>query len=163
MKFRILGAALMLLLTTSLAQADWDAQGIAEKYRGEGYTRIEIRIGVTQAKVEAIKGSTKIEVIYDLATGAIVKSETERVDDDDSTAPGLFVRHVDRVSFGDDDDDDGRRSGALSSGDDDDDDDDRGGRHGSGRDDDDRHDDDRHDDDDDRGGDDDDDDDRGDD
>ena len=66
---------------------------MTQQYVADGYTRVEVKIGPTQAKVEAIKDSTKTEVIYDLATGTVLKTETETVDDDDSTAPGVFVRN----------------------------------------------------------------------
>lgn len=142
MKLRLLTIATILMASTAVAQAAWTSDDIARKYSQEGYTRVEIDISATLAKVEAIKGTEKLEVIYDLSTGAVLKTERELVDGDDDTAPGVFVRDRDNRWFGDDDvggkDDDGR--------DDDDQWDDSDGRGDDRHDDDD---DDRHDSDDD--------------
>lgn len=121
---------------------------IVSDLQAQGFTRIEVRNGVTQTKIEAIRGTEKIETVFDTATGAILEQEIERVDDDDDIAPGVSVRDRNRDfvddgrSDDDDDDDDDRRGGR-----DDDDDDDRG-RDDDSRDDD--RDDDRDDRDDDR-------------
>ena len=123
-----------------------DAQTLVAAYQDSGFTRIEVETGITQIKVEAIRDGQKIEVIYDIATGAILKQETERARGDD-LRPGVEISFEDE-DFLDDDDDRGRGRGR-------DDDDDRG-RGNDDRDDDRGGNDD--DDDDDRGGDDDDDD-----
>ncbi|MBL8598201.1 MAG: hypothetical protein JNL14_10725 [Devosia sp.] len=141
MMFRSLGAVAALLMTTSLAQAAFDPNAVATQLQSEGYTRIEIKIGQNIAKVEAIKGGTKIEVTYDIASGEVIETETEAVDGDDDTRPGVVVRE-DRD---DDDDNDDRDDDDDQDDDDDDQDDDR---------DDDNDDDDNDDDDDDDDGDD---------
>jgi len=168
MRLRVLGLAAALMMTTSLAQAAWDVDAVTQSYLDQGYTRIEVKIGPTQAKIEAIKDGTKLEVIYDLATGDVVKTETDAVEADDNTTPGVFIRKDDEDFGGggsnddsDDDmnddhggDDDGSDddSGDDDSGDDDhhggdDDHEDDGDHHGG-----DDHEDDDHEDDDDRSG-----------
>lgn len=126
MKLRLIAAAAVVLLTTSFAQAAFDAQAIAAQYQADGYTRIEIKIGVSTAKLEAFRGATKIEITYDLASGAIIKQETETFASAPDVTPGVFVRSDDdrrgRGSDDDGDDDHGRHGG-----DDDDHDDDHGG------------------------------------
>lgn len=102
MKLHVLGATAFVMMATTMAQAAWDSEEIARHYTAQGYTRVEIELSRTQAKVEAIRGASKIEVIYDLATGKVLKTENETVDGDDSTAPGVFMRTDLRASFHDD-------------------------------------------------------------
>ena len=138
MKFRFLGAAAILLMTTSFAQAAFDVDAVTQQFLSDGFTRIEVKIGPTQAKVEAINGTTKLEVIYDLATGEILKSETETVRADENTTPGVFVRNDDDDFLGgrDDDGDDDDHGGRGSDDDGDDDSDDNSRHSGDGDDDD---------------------------
>lgn len=116
---------------------------IVSDLQAQGFTRIEIKNGLTQTKVEAIRGSEKVETVFDRATGDVIEREVERVDSDDDTRPGVEVQTRDRdFADGDrSDDDDDDRSGR----DEDDDDDNRDGRD---RNDDRDQDDDSHDDDD---------------
>ena len=121
-------AALSLLAGAAGAQSG--AQSVADQIvsglQAQGFTRIEVKEGLTQIKVEAIQGTTKVEYVYDLRTGEVLSQETERVDGDDDTAPGLefdrededFVRADGAVLDGDD------GSGRDDDGDDDDSDDD---------------------------------------
>jgi uncharacterized membrane protein YgcG len=115
--------------------------------QSQGYTRVEVKVGPTQMKVEAIKGTSKVEVIYDIATGTVLKRETGTVGAFENTTPGVQVRDRDRdfvrVSGSDDssDDDsnddhggDGNDDGPDHDSNDDDDDDSSGsgGNSGSG-------------------------------
>lgn len=74
----------LMLLTTALifagnlAMAAVTANDLVTTYQAQGYTTIEVKTGLTQIKVEAIQGRAKVEVIYDAATGAILKQETSR-------------------------------------------------------------------------------------
>ena len=94
-----------------------------------GYTRIEIKTGPTQMKVEAIRGTEKLEVIYDIDSGDILKQEIESVDADDDIAPGAEISTDDEDFVdGDDDDqdedeDEDEDKDAVEDGDDDGDDD----------------------------------------
>jgi hypothetical protein len=149
MMFRSLSAVAALLMTTSLSQAAFDAQSVAAQLQSDGYTSIEIKVGQSIAKVEAIKDGVKIEVTYDIASGDVIKSETENVgddndddgvigdDDDDNDADDDHGGDDDRDDDGDDDHH-GDNSGPGGGGDDDDEgddhDDDNSG-HGGGDDD----------------------------
>jgi hypothetical protein len=135
MMLKSLSAVAALLMTTSFANAAFDAQSVAAQLTADGYTHIEIKLGQSIAKVEAIKGTTKIEVTYDLASGDVIKSETETVDDTD--LPGVVGQddnpgdddgpdHDVTDDHGDDDDDQGGNSGPSG----DDSDDDQGGDDG---------------------------------
>jgi hypothetical protein len=140
MKQLLLTAALVIAAGGASASPLTDS--LIAAWQAQGYERIEIETGPTQVKVEAIRGTEKAEVIYDAATGAILRQEFERVDAGENTTPGVFI-DTDDDDFTDDDrgDDDG--DGHHGMGDDDDDHDDDHGGHG---------DDDDHDDDDDHGG-----------
>ncbi len=132
-------------LCTNLALAAIDTQALADTYIAEGYSYIEIKTGPTQTKVEAVNETTKIEVIYDNESGAVIKQESEAVDDDYAGLSGVEIEDVDEdFEDGDDENDDGDDDGEDDNhghgNDDDHDDDDNpgqgGGGHGSGNDDD---------------------------
>jgi hypothetical protein len=145
-KSLILAAGAALWAGAVLADAFTDS--IVANLQDLGYEFIEIKNGPTQVKVEAIRGTDKLELIYDRTTGDILKRERERAEADEIGRSGVQIdtRNKDFIDGRDDDDDDGDddRSGRRG-GDDDDDDDDRSGSGGG----DDDHDDDDHDDDDD--------------
>lgn len=133
----LFSATALLLLSASYAPAAITGQDIAAQYQSAGYTTVEVKVGPTQAKVEAIKDGIKLETVYDLATGEVLKSETETVDADEDVSPKVEVRNTDDDFTKDDSDDDG----------DDEDDDDDDDNSGSGSGDDDGDDGDDHDDD----------------
>ena len=140
-----LASAAVLATIAAAGHAQSIADQVVSQLTAEGYTRIEVKTGPTQVKVEAIRDGRELEAVYDLATGAILKQQVNAIDDDDDTTPGGEVDTRDRDfvdaagNVHDDDDDDGNRGLGI-----DHDDDDRPGR-GRGRDDD--MDDDDHDDD----------------
>jgi hypothetical protein len=155
---RLALVALALTGPAGVAQADVSTDAIIADLTAQGFTRIEIRRGPNQIKVEGIRGTQELEVVYDRATGAILKREVGTADLFDDTRPGVSIRDRNRdfvriatagSSASSDDDDDrnddrgGRngndddRGGRSGSNDDDNDDDDRGGRSGSNDDDDD--------------------------
>ncbi|MFN6926184.1 MAG: PepSY domain-containing protein, partial [Tabrizicola sp.] len=70
-------------LSANMAFAAIDANALADRYLAEGYDFVEVKVGPTQTKVEAIKGDTKVEVVYDNETGDIIKEEQERADADE--------------------------------------------------------------------------------
>jgi hypothetical protein len=142
---RLFTATTALVLLAGAAQAAITARSVADALIADGYTRVEVKVGPTQMKVEAIRGTEKVETVYNIETGAVIKSETEAVDNDDNTRPGVSIRDRGRDFVG-------RDRGRDRA--DRDDRDDRGGKgRGRGGRDRDRADDDRDDDrDDDKGG-----------
>lgn len=118
-RLRALGlVAAMIALSARMAAAAITADDVIATYQTDGYTRIEVRMGVTQMKVEAIKGDTKVETVYDIDTGTVLKTETEAVRAGETVTPGVSVRELNR---------DFVRSARSDDGaDDDDDDDDHG-------------------------------------
>lgn len=136
---RIIPSAAALAVCAGLAHAGPFTDGIVSNLTDLGYEFIEIKEGPGQVKVEAIRGTEKLEVVYDRATGRILKQERERADADDFGRRGVQFDIRNRDFIGDDRDDR------------DDEDDNRDDRR-SGRDDDDHDDDDYDDDDDDNSG-----------
>lgn len=76
-------AALILSATGALALS---TQDLIDRYAADGFTRIEVKSGPTQTKVEAIRGTEKVEVVYDNASGSVLKREVEAL------APGFSPR-----------------------------------------------------------------------
>jgi len=105
MKISILAAAALLLAGTSMAQAAWDQIQTILDLQARGFTHTEITVGTTQAKVEASDGTTKVETIFDLVTGAVVKTETEAADPNESQTPGVEVKTSSTEAFVDDGED----------------------------------------------------------
>lgn len=140
MKIKLFHAATALIMSATFAHAAITSDDLIAQYQAQGYTRIEIKVGSTLAKVEAIKDGQKVEVLYDLVSGTILKSETEAVRAGENVRPGVEVRNVNdeklsdgrgRGRNGDDDDDDDNSDDDNSdddSSDDDGSDDDNGGR-----------------------------------
>lgn len=143
---RLLLLSTAAIFSASMAFAAITANDLVAQYQTEGYTHIEVKTGLTQIKVEAIKGDVKVEVIYDIETGTVLKSE-EQAAGDDAGDVGVEISTEDHDFLGEDDgedkaseDDDHSGSGdddaEDDSGDDDhsgDDsgDDDKGDDHGS--------------------------------
>ena len=129
MKRIFLIAALFALPALSVsAQVTPDA--LVEAYKTKGYSTIEVTVGRTQTKVEAIKDARVVEVVYNTQTGDVLKSEEGAVDAGDDIQPGISVRQRNRdfVKDGGDDsnDDDSDDDNDDDSNDDDSNDDDSG-------------------------------------
>lgn len=151
--FKTLTLATAVALATTSAHADAFTDAVLAKFQEREFDFIEIKEGLTQLKVEAIRGDQKLEVIYDRASGTILKQEQERADADEIGRSGVEIDRRSRDFIDEDDlarvsdDDDDRRSGRDSDDDDDDrrsgrDDDDDEDRRSSRDDDDDNYDDD---------------------
>ncbi len=100
-----------------------DPQALADAYLAEGYTYVEIKTGPTQTKLEAVKGDRKVEVIYDNATGDVIKQEFENADDDYIGRTGVEIDNSDD-DFEDDENDDDENDDDENDDDDDDEGDD---------------------------------------
>ncbi len=120
-KTTLLATTAALGLTAGIAFAEITNEQIIAAYAG--YDRIEIKRGPTQIKVEATKGGMTLEVIYDAATGAILKSETEPADADDA-GTGIEIDFEDEDFLDDEDDEDDDEDDEGDDEDDEDDEDD---------------------------------------
>lgn len=124
-----------LLLTTAIgffatmAQAGITEQQVIDLYTSQGYTNIEVTTGPTQMKVEAVQGTAKVEVIYDIETGAILKQENSTASADDLSSDPIETKTSDKDFLRGGSDDNGSDD---SSDDDSDDDSDDGAGHDVG-------------------------------
>jgi hypothetical protein len=141
-KAMLMGATLG--VTGQMAAAAVTTADLVEQYRAEGYSWIEVTRGRTRIEVEAVRGTEKVEVVYDAETGAVLESESERASRREQERSGVEIRtrdgdfddgadDSDEGDSDDDDDDDGDddrddgdddRDDDGDDGDDDDDDDD---------------------------------------
>ncbi|NEX47876.1 PepSY domain-containing protein [Pseudotabrizicola algicola] len=83
----MLAAPMGFALTVEQAVADLQAAG---------YTRIEVKRGLSQMKLEAFRGGEKLELVLDRATGAVLKREAEAVRPGENTMPGVSIRERNR-------------------------------------------------------------------
>jgi hypothetical protein len=79
---------------------------LAARYQSEGYSYIQIREGLSQYKVEAIRDGMKVETIYDAVTGLVLETESEKIGTIGSADPGVRLRKVSRDFYEREDDDD---------------------------------------------------------
>jgi len=107
LKTRLMLFAAAAALSVNMAHAAISGTDLAQAYLSQGYDYVEAKVGPTQTKVEALKGSAKVEVVYDNETGSILKQEQEVADGDDLGKTGSEIRTVER-DFEDGDDDDDR-------------------------------------------------------
>jgi len=98
--------AAFVLLSTGLSLAAVDTNALIDSLQSQGYTRIEVKNGLSQVKIEAIRGTEKVEVVYDKETGAVLKSETETVQPGDDVAAGISIETRDEDFLDDDSSDD---------------------------------------------------------
>lgn len=112
-------------------------QKVVEDLQAQGYDFIEIKNGLTQIKVEAIRGTEKLEIVYDRETGEVLKREVQRAASGEVGRSGIEIDTRNRDFLDDDEDDESDRSGRR-----DDEDDDEGDRSSSDDDEDDDEDDD---------------------
>jgi hypothetical protein len=100
---RIFLIAALFALPSTAALALIDTDGLVAGYQADGYTAIEVTRGLTQTKIEAIRGTEKIEVIYDNETGATLSSMLGTPAADDDLLPGVTVRDLSGNFLGNDD------------------------------------------------------------
>ena len=90
MKTKFLMTVSALVLSSTMAFAALTTETVVAGLQGQGYTRVEVKTGPTQTKFEAIKGSEKLEVIYDNASGNVLKTETGTVGLLESIRGGVY-------------------------------------------------------------------------
>lgn len=115
-----------LAFSASMAQAI-TVDDVVKTYQDAAYSAIEVKESPNQIKVEGVKDGVKVEVVYDKATGDVVKRESEAAGVGDSNS-GLEVSSTDHDFTGDDSgDDDSSDDGVSDDGPDHDVGDDNGG------------------------------------
>lgn len=101
-----LPVAVAFALWSSAAHADRFTDAVIERYQELGFDYIEVKEGVSQLKVEAIRGSQKYEVIYDRDSGRILKQETDAAEADEVGRSGVDIDREGRDFLDRDDIDD---------------------------------------------------------
>ncbi|MGL6212134.1 MAG: PepSY domain-containing protein [Paracoccaceae bacterium] len=136
---KLLSTTALALLFTGAAMAAVNTDAVIADLQAQGYTSIEVKNGPSQVKVEAIRGTEQVEVVYDKDTGAVLKSEVGPVDTDEDADDGVSIRNEeddfvdgDRNDSDDDEDDSDEDGDSDDDADSDDDRDDSSGR-GRGR------------------------------
>lgn len=125
MKRKFILTAAAGILAGGMAFADSLTDQVVADLQSQGFTGIEIKNGLSQMKVEAVRDNLKVEVVYDRATGQILKQEQESALGE-NIRPGVSIREEDKDfvrSAGVSDDDGGKGRGRGRGGDEDDDDD----------------------------------------
>ena len=123
-------------LTATVAFAAINAQALADSYIADGYTYVEVRQGPTQTKLEAVKGSSFVEVIYSNETGAIISQETQLAGAEEMGKTGVEIKTASEDFEDVSDEDDDAAVGGDDNGDDVDEADGDDGDDGDGDDDD---------------------------
>jgi hypothetical protein len=111
-------------LSANVAFAAINPQALADAYLKEGYTYVEVKVGPTQTKLDAVKGDRKVEVIYDNASGVVLKQEFEDADDDYVGKTGVEIEDEARDFVAGDDANDDENDDAENDDDSDESDDD---------------------------------------
>jgi len=132
--------AAALLASSTVLRAELSTQSVIDSLAASGYTATEINFNDTTVRAEATNGTTRIEVVYDRATGAVLKQETSgserrsRSGTDDPATHDLNDDHGGDDGVDDDSDDDSGRDGSGHDGSDDSDHGSSGSDHDSGHD-----------------------------
>ena len=88
-----------LVLALGIAAGGAQAQSLTDQIvtdlQARGFSGIEIKEGLGQTKVEAVRDGRKIEAVYDQASGRILKQEWERAQASDMF-DGVRIRSEDR-------------------------------------------------------------------
>jgi len=122
LKTRLMLCTALVLGSGGAAFAQVSAQQLADDFVAQGYTYVEVKDAPTQVKVEAIRGDTKVETVFDKATGAVLSTETQFADADEVGRVGVEIDREDDDFAGDDADDDSDEDSDDDSTDDSDDD-----------------------------------------
>ena len=80
-----------LMMSVGAASASGIEQMLISDLAAEGFTRVEVKRGVTQLKVDAIRGDQKLVLVIDTTTGKILKKHVGQVWLFDNAAPGFFI------------------------------------------------------------------------
>ena len=85
----MMSAAFVLMGTALSAAVSTDV--VVQSLSDQGFTRVEVKRGLTQVKVKAIRGDEKLDLVLDGLTGRILKQTMARTMFLDNKTPGFFV------------------------------------------------------------------------
>ena len=82
--------------SATMASAAITANDVVATYQSQGYSYVQVKDGISQIKVEAIKDGVKLEVIYDKASGNVIRQESGAADASEATRSGVEVQQTNR-------------------------------------------------------------------
>ena len=112
----------VLAFTATMAAAGITSQDVVDELTAQDYTVTEVHTGATQISVEAVRGDQKIEMVYDIETGSVLRRETRTLLNSGTSGEGTsYATHESEDDSIDDDgiDDDGHDGANDDNGDDD--------------------------------------------
>jgi hypothetical protein len=129
MKKHFVPLAAAAMVMGGAASADPFVDAVVKNFQDLGYQFVEVERGPSQIRFEGVRGTEELEVVYDSATGRIIKQETDRADAEYIGRTGVEFDTSDENFVGNDDDDEDEDDDddRSDSRDDDDEDDDRSG------------------------------------
>ena len=93
-KTRMLLLSAALIVSAGIAQAAITVDDVVKSYQGAAFTSIEVTESPALIKVEAIKDGVKLEILYDKASGDVIRREQSAASASDATKSGVEVRSV---------------------------------------------------------------------
>lgn len=85
----MMSAALALMGTTASAAISTD--DVIQSLSAQGFTRVEVKRGLTQVKVKAIRGDQKLDLVLDALSGKVLQQAMVPTMFLDNKTPGFFV------------------------------------------------------------------------
>lgn len=82
--------------SATMASAAITSNDVVATYQSQGYSYVQVKDGISQIKVEAIKDGVKLEVIYDKASGNVIRQESGAADASEATRSGVEVQQTNR-------------------------------------------------------------------
>lgn len=126
MKKTLFATVAAIAISATAAFGQTATESIVSQLQGMGYSHIEVKVGTTTIKVEAIRDGMKREFFVDVATGEISGDHTRPVGPGDDSSDGVEISQDGSV----DDDGIGHDSNDDHNGDDHNDDDHEDDDHG---------------------------------
>jgi hypothetical protein len=123
---KILLTTTVFAFAATMAAAAITSQDVVDELTAQDYTVTEVHTGATQIKVEAVKGDQKIEMVYDIETGSVLRSETQTLLNAGTSGETTSYSTSGSDDNGLEDDDNGDDDNGDDNGDDDNGDDDNG-------------------------------------
>ena len=108
--------AMAFVLTGTAGFALTQVETAVQSLTDQGFTNIEVKQGAATTKIEATRGTEKVEITIDSTTGDVIKSETSAADDSSTTGTPGEVETGDDSADDNGDDNDGGEGGGEGSG-----------------------------------------------
>jgi hypothetical protein len=81
-----------MIIAGNIAHAEMSTTAVADDYVAQGYSKVEVQRGQTQIQVEAVRGTEKITVIYDIASGNVLSTQSRLAPLQEQSERGVQIR-----------------------------------------------------------------------